>query len=90
MRHISTLTPKEGAGLWDAVMPVGHKPFIGQAYHFAATSNSPERVVFMSGCERLGVYFDGKVWADCDLIPVELDQNKVREYLNGIGILMSN
>ena len=88
MRDISTLTPEEGAGLWDAVMPVGHKPFIGQVYKFDANEDSPERVVFMSGCERLGVYFDGKVWADCDLSPVELNQNEVRRYLARIGIFI--
>jgi hypothetical protein len=86
MRHISELTPKEGAGLWNAVMPAGAKPFIGNAYHYNADDDTPERVVFMSGVERLGVYFTGKVWADSDLQPVELDQVKVRQYLEGIGI----
>ncbi len=40
----------------------------------------------MSGVERLGVQFDGKVWADSDMQPIELDQDKVREYFSGIGI----
>lgn len=87
MRHISTLTPKDGAGLWDAVMPIGSKPFSGNSYHFKADEDTPERVCFMFGVERLGVQFDGKVWADSDLIPLELDQSKVREYLDSIGIL---
>ena len=86
MRDISTLTPEEGAGLWDAVMPFGVKPFRGEAYHFAATDDTPERVCFMSGVERLGVKFNGRVWADSDLRPLELNQEKVREYLKGIGI----
>jgi hypothetical protein len=89
MRHISTLSPEEGAGLWDAVMPdFALKPFRGSAYHFKANEKSPERVCFMSGVERLGVYFDGKVWADSDLQKIELDQDKVREYLASIGILL--
>ena len=86
MRHISTLTPMEGAGLWEAVMPYGHKPFIGHAIHFEANDTAPERVVFMSGVERLGVRFDGKIWADSDLEPMELDNDKIVEYLKGIGI----
>lgn len=88
MRHISTLTPQEGAGLWDAVMPVGAKPFRGNAYHFKADDDTPERVCFWYGVERLGVYFTGKVWADSDLHAIELDQNKVREYLESIGIAL--
>lgn len=89
MRDISTLTPNEGAGLWDAVMPpIAGKPFRGNSFHFDADESTPERVCFMSGVERLGVRFDGKVWADSDLQPIELDQDKVRAYLSSIGILL--
>ena len=66
-------------------MPSG-KPFRGSAMHFKADENTPERVCFMSGVERLGVQFDGKIWADSDLQPIELDQDKIRECLSGIGI----
>jgi len=87
MRHISEITKAESAGLWDAVMANNcKKPFMGAAYHFQPTEKLPERVVLMSGVDRLGIYFTGKVWADCDLQRVELDQAKVREYLESIGI----
>ena len=89
MRKLSEITPAEGAGLWNTVMPVGTKPFKGYAYHFNEKDDSPERVVFMSGVERLGIYFTGKVWADSDLQPIQLDQEKVCEYLEGIGISLS-
>ncbi len=89
MRDISTLSPREGAGLWDAVMPnPAFKPFRGQAYKYAADDDAPERVVFMSGVERLGVRFDGRIWADSDLQPLELDQDKVQGYLASIDILL--
>ena len=89
MRNISTLTQKEGAGLWDAVMPDWcKKPFIGAALHFKASDTAPERFCFWSGVERLGIHFDGKVWADSDLQPLQLDQEKVRAYLHDIGILI--
>ena len=86
MRDISTLSPQEGGGLWDAVMPFVFKPFRGNSYHYNASDTCPERVIFMSGVERLCVQFDGKVWADSDLQPLTLDQEKIRAYLSGIGI----
>lgn len=92
MRNLSEITPEEGAGLWNAVMLVGAKPFRGNAYKFSESETDPEtepeRVVFCSGVERLGIYFTGKVWADSDLKKIELDQNKVREYLEGIGMFL--
>ena len=87
MRDISTLTPHEGAGLWDAVMPdFASKPFRGVAHHFDSDEVTPERLCFMSGVERLCVQFDGKIWADSDLQPIELDSQKAVEYLESIGI----
>lgn len=87
MRQIYELTPKEGGGLWDAIMPTpAHKPFIGSSYRHKASDATPERFVFMSGVERLCVQFDGKIWADSDLQPIELDRQKAVEYLESIGI----
>jgi hypothetical protein len=87
MRDISTITPKESAGLWDAVMPEhALKPFRGNAYHLKATDTAPERICLWSGVDRLGIYFSGRVWADCDLTLIDLDQERVLEYLEGIGI----
>lgn len=87
MRHISTLTAPEGAGLWDAVMPDwAHKPFCGSAYIFSDDGDKPARVCFMSGLERLGVTFNGRVWADSDLQTIELDADKVRAYFTRINI----
>lgn len=87
MRDISTLTPIEGAELWNAVMPYpAHKPFIGSSHHFKAKVDVPERFVFMSGVERLGVQFDGKVWADSDLEKIDLNQIKIQKYFASIGI----
>ena len=86
MRDISTITIQEGAGLWDAVMVDVVKPFRGNAYHFEAKEHLPERVCFWSGVDRLGIYFSGRVWADCDLTLIDLDQQKVKDYLESIGI----
>lgn len=72
--------------MWNQVMPIGSKPFRGSAIKFDKTDTSPARAVFYSGVERLGIYFDGRVWADSDLQRVELDQTKVQEYLTSIGI----
>lgn len=81
MRDISTITVREGRELWDSVMPEKFKPFNGVAHKFEANEKAPERVVFMQGLERLGIYFNGHVWADSDLIPLRLDQKKISKYL---------
>lgn len=86
MRDISTITNEEAAELWNAVMSFGVKPFRGNFYPFEGNEKSPARLVLWSGVERLGIYFTGKVWADSDLHLIELDQNKVAEYLESIGI----
>lgn len=87
-RDISSITEIEASGLWDAVMPAYAKPFEGGVYRHKATDEAPERMVLMSGVERLGVYFNGKIWADSDMSPIKLDQEKVKEYLQNIGIFV--
>ncbi len=87
MKHISKRTKKEGPALWDLIIGIGIKPFAGSAYHFDKTDDTPERVVFMSGVERMCIQFDGKVWADSDLIKIELNQNTITEYFDRIGIV---
>lgn len=88
MRDISTLTPFEGAGLWNAIMPPPtYKPFIGSAHKFKATEKAPDRFIFMSGVERLCVQFDGKIWADSDLQKIDLDPAQIQDYLTSINIL---
>lgn len=89
MRDVSTITVPEGIALWEAVMPEKYKFINGHACIFEETDKLPKRVVFHSGVERLGIYFTGKVWADSDLIYLELDQKKVSDFLNSIGIFYS-
>ena len=86
MKNLSQITETECAGLWDAVMPNAFKPFRGNVYCYLESATAPERIVLRSGVDRLGIYFTGKVWADCDLQPIELDQSKVGQYLSSIGI----
>ena len=40
----------------------------------------------MQGVERLGIHFDGHVWADSDLSPLEVDKAAVNNYFKQIGI----
>lgn len=92
MRDISTITLEEAKGLWNEIMPIGNKPFQGAAYKLLADTENgiPDRVILTSGVERLGIYFTGQIWADSDLHKIELDQEKVRNYLKGIGITNNN
>jgi hypothetical protein len=85
-RKLSDITVQEGAALWDTVMPETCCPFRGHARKYAADKEAPERVCFMQGVERLGIYFDGHIWADPDLSKIEINQQKVAEYLARIGI----
>lgn len=86
MRDISTISVEEGAQLWESVMPKAYCPFKGQAYKFKSNEKAPDRVVFQSGVERLGIYLNGHIWADSDLIPIDLDKNKIKDYLHSINI----
>ena len=86
MRNISKITIQEGAELWNIIIPFGAKPFKGNAYRFQESKGTPERLVLMSGVERLCIQFDGKVWADSDLLKIEIDQKKVSEYFKSINI----
>lgn len=65
--------------LWNTVMP--YAPFMGECYHFEQEGLIPERVVLMDGVERLGIYFNGKIWADSDLEPIELNQELLQKWL---------
>jgi len=87
MRNVSELTTKEGAGLWNACMPKRYCPFNGNSFHHPANDRTPERFCFMYGVERLGVHFDGYIWADCDLTSrIEVDEQSATDYLTSIGI----
>lgn len=87
IRPLSTLTVEEGVALWNAVMPLERRPFKGAGYAFKGKSNQVERVVFMQGCERLGISFvNRRIWADSDLIPLSLSLNQVNKYLDSIGV----
>lgn len=85
MREINTLTPKEGAELWNLVMPKQYTPFKGVGYRYEETKELPERYIFASGVERLCVRFDGEVWADSDLIPIKLDKEKIQLFFKEKG-----
>ncbi len=87
MRKISELTKPEGAGLWDVIMPTNCCPFNGIAHKFGASEKAPARFCFMHGVERLGIHFDGYIWADSDLThKIKIDEQKATAYLESIGI----
>lgn len=89
MRELHELTYAEGVQLWNLIMPNYATPFntlLGSAYNLPAKEGIPARFLFTQGVERLGIYHSGRVWADSDLEVINLDGDKVREYLNSIGI----
>lgn len=90
MRNISTITISEGKGLWDAVMPAKYRPFCGASYKLKKNKTTPGRVIFTQGVERLGVDFDGGIWADSDLVPLALDRRKISAYFDSINIKFKN
>ena len=86
MKHISKLTVQESAGLWDIVMPAKYRPFKGTPIRLVANNDTPERFVLMQGVERLGIHFDGHVWADSDLALLGVDKAAVNNYFKQIGV----
>lgn len=87
-REISSITPDECAGLWDKIMGSRYKGII--AKYDAIKDTAPERFILMQDYKRLGIQFDGKVWADFfdgeKLNPILLNQLSIKRFLNSANI----
>ncbi|MCA9368066.1 hypothetical protein KC887_07470 [Candidatus Kaiserbacteria bacterium] len=77
MKDVSEITIDQSKGLWNEVMS-REFPSSGRVYKLKEKGDVPERVLLMSGVERLCIQFDGKIWADSDMKPLSLDPERIK------------
>lgn len=83
LRPLSDITKDELSTLWSVVFT---REFNGVIHKHKANdtgrgSYAAERYVMSSGVERLGVEFDGNIWADSDLSVWRHNKHKITAYL---------
>ena len=83
LRPLSDITKDELSTLWSIVFT---REFNGVIHKHKANdtgrgSYAAERYVMSSGVERLGVEFDGNIWADSDLSVWRHNKHKITAYL---------
>ena len=83
LRPLSDISKDELSNLWNIVF---NREFNGVIHKFKANdtgrgSYAAERYVMHSGVERLGVEFDGNIWADSDLSVWRYNKHKITAYL---------
>lgn len=80
LRTLDSITDAEKKELWQLIF---NRQFhsTGSIQYFDAHNTTAARCVLMSGCERLGIEFDGHVWADSDLHHFPYNHNEVTRWL---------
>ncbi len=86
LRPLSDMTEGERKELWDIVF---QKRFIsefkGNTVFINKDNNGIPRWVLSSGVERLGIQFDGRIWADSDLHVWDHNQHEITRWLLNKG-----
>ena len=83
IRPISDMTEKERSDIWDIIF---QKRFINKysgrtVFIEKSDNNKIPRWVMNSGVERLGIQFDGDIWADSDLRKWDFNTHEITRYL---------
>jgi len=83
LRPLSDMTEEERADIWDIVFKKIFVPRYSGRTVFIVKSKKKEisRWVMNSGVERLGIEFNGDVWADSDLHKWDFNPHEVTKYL---------
>ncbi len=79
-RPLSDITKYEVADMYQLIFK-RPAPISFQLKNYAANETSAERVVSHSGVERVGVEFNGRIWADSDLHPYYFNTHRITAYL---------
>lgn len=96
LRHISDITADERKDLWRFVfgnwkggnikLSERALEFTGRTQFLKSTgSMSSDRWVLTQGVERLGIEFNGTIWADCDLHSFGFDMHATTHWLIARG-----
>lgn len=80
LRPLSDITEAEHCELFSIVFKREYTRFATRLF-FKANEQHSDRYVLSAAVERLGVCFDGEIWADSDLQRWKIDYFKVTAYL---------